>query len=260
VADAELLERPADLGQLGLGNLAASFRGDEIMAAAVGVELHEQAVALDHLDQPAEAAERAFLVDQKRRVELAGGVIHGDDQVERRLALEPGVLRAVLVQEHAAHRPARPLAPMGATPRCRRHRPGLLQVDPGGRVAELIAVPPLQLLVEVLDREPLVVLPIQRPHALELVLGRPPGRRLSDPPVDQSLRTLLLVAFPPAAQGPFADPERRCRLGVAQAPLLPTFQQLLETHDPDPRKPLHPAHPRSKPLGTVPEPDRSRAT
>ena len=46
-----------------------------------------------------------------------------------------------------------------------------------------------------------------------------------------------------------ADPERRGRLVMTQPAPLPTFQQLLETHDPDPRKPLHPA-PRSKPLGT----------
>jgi hypothetical protein len=175
VADAELLERPADLGQLGLRDLAAGLGGDEVVAAAVGVELHEQAVALDHLDQPAKAAQRAFLVDQEGGVELAGGVIHGDDQVERRLAGEPDVLRAVLMQQHAAHRPARPLAAMGAAPGCRRHGSGPLQVEPGGGVAELVAVALLQLLVEVLDREALIVLLVQRPHALELVRGRPLG-------------------------------------------------------------------------------------
>ena len=58
VADAELLERPSDLGQLGLGDFAASLGGDEVVAAAVGVELDEQAMPLDHLDQPAEAAQR----------------------------------------------------------------------------------------------------------------------------------------------------------------------------------------------------------
>ena len=163
------------------------------------------------------------------------------------------------MQQHAAHRPARPLAPMGAAPRRRRHRPGLLQVDPGGRVAELVVVAPLELLVEVLDREALVVLLIQCAHALELVLGRALGRRPADPAIDQAVRPVVLVALAPAAQGPLAHPQRRCRLSMAQAAARKPLQQLLETHDPDPRQPLHPAHPRSKSLGTVPEPGRSRA-
>jgi len=65
------------------------------------------------------------------------------------------VLRAILVQQHAAPRPPRPLAAMGAAPRRRPHSSGLLQVEPGGGVAELVAVPLLELLVEVLDGEAL---------------------------------------------------------------------------------------------------------
>jgi hypothetical protein len=64
---------------------------------------------------------------------------------------------------------------MGAAPRRRRHRPGLLEVKPGGGVAELVAVPLLELFVEVLDGEALIALLVERTHALELVLGRPPG-------------------------------------------------------------------------------------
>jgi hypothetical protein len=249
-----------------LGDLAAGLGGEEIVAAAVAVELHEQAVPRDHLDQPAKAAQRAFLLDQEGRVDLARGVVHGDDQVERLLIGEPDVLRAVLVQHHATHRPARPLAAMGAAPRRRPHRAGLLEVEPGGGVAELVAVPMLELLVEVLDGEALVRLLIQRAHTLELVLGRPPGRRLADPAVDQAVGPVLLVALPPTAQGPFADPERRRRLAMAQPTPLPALQQLLETHDPDPRQPLHPA-PRSRTLErfqnrtdhALPKPANSRA-
>src|SRR4029079_13575448 len=119
---------------------------------------------------------------------------------------------------------------------------------------------------EVLDRKALVVLLIQRLHALELVQGRALGRRLADPPVDQAIRPVLLVAMAPAAQGPLADPERRGRLVMAQPTPLPTFQQLLETHHPDPCELLHPA-PRSKPLErsqnrtehALPKPANSRA-
>jgi len=229
------------------------------MAAAIGVELHEQAVALDHLDQPPQAAHRAFLLDQEGRIELAGGVIHRDDQVERRSAGEPRVPRAVLVQHHASHRPARAFTAMRPAPGRRRHRAGLLQVQPGGGVAELVAVALLELLVKVLDGEALVHPPIQHAHALQLALGRSPGRRLASPAVDQALGAILLVAMAPATKRPLADPERQRRLAMAQVPLLPTLQQLLETHDPDPCEPLHPV-PRSKPLGTVPEPDTSPAT
>jgi hypothetical protein len=82
MANAELLERPAHLGQLGLRHFAASLGGVEVVAAAVGVELHEQAVPFDHLEQPAKAAQRAFFLDQKGRVDLARGVVHGHDQIE----------------------------------------------------------------------------------------------------------------------------------------------------------------------------------
>jgi hypothetical protein len=170
------------------------------------------------------------------------------------------VLRAVLVQQHAAHRPARPLAAMGAAPRRRRHRAGLLEIEPGGGVAELVAVPLRQLLVEVLDGEALVVLPVQRPHALELGLRGTSRRRPADPAIDQAVGPVVLVALAPAAQGPLAHPQRRGRLGMTETAALPTLQQLLKAHDPDPSQPLHPVHPRSKFLGTVPEPDRSRAT
>ena len=163
------------------------------------------------------------------------------------------------MQEHAAHRPARPLAAMGTAPGRRLNDARLLQVQPGRGVAELVAVPLDQLLVEVLDGEALVGFVIQPEHALELVLGRTMRRRPADPPIDQPVSAVLLVAPPPTTQGPLADPQRRGRLGMAQTALVPTLQQFLETHDPDPRQPLHPT-PRSKSLGTVPEPDRSRAT
>jgi hypothetical protein len=50
----------------------------------------------------------------------------------------------------------------------------------------------LELLVEVLDGEALIVLLVQRAHALELVLGRAPGRRPPDPAIDQAFHPLLL--------------------------------------------------------------------
>jgi hypothetical protein len=143
---------------------------------------------LDHLEQASKARSGVLLRDQECRVDGAGGIVHGDDQIERRLVGQPGVFRAILMQQHAAHRPPRPLAAMAAAPGCRLDHPGLLQVEPGGDVAELVAVPLLKLLVEVLDGEALIVLLIQRAHAPELVFERASGRGLADPAIDQAIR------------------------------------------------------------------------
>ena len=113
-------------------------------------------------------------------------------------------------------------------------------------------MPLLELLVEVLDGEALVVLLIQRAHARELVLGRPPGRRLADPAIDQAVRPLVVIALPPAAQRPLAHPQRRGRLAVAQAAAFKPLQQLLEAHDPDPSQSFHPAHPAPALLERLP--------
>ena len=54
--------------------------------------------------------------------------------------------------------------------------------------------------VKMLDGEALVVLLVRHTHALELVLGRPPGRGFANPPIDQTVRARLLVALAPATQ------------------------------------------------------------
>ena len=59
------------------------------MAAAVGIEAAGQPLDGEHLLQRAEGGRGAFLLDQEGRVDLAGGVVHGDDQVARRLAGQP---------------------------------------------------------------------------------------------------------------------------------------------------------------------------
>ena len=112
VLDPELLERPPDLGRLAAIDLAAGLRGVKVMRAAIGIEAQRQAVLGEHLHQRPERRGRAFLLDQKRRVDRARRIVHGHDQVERRLALEPGVARAVLVQHHPRQRPPLALAPV----------------------------------------------------------------------------------------------------------------------------------------------------
>ena len=258
MADPQLLQRAADLGQSGPGDLPAGLGGVEVMAAPIGVELDEQAMALDHLGQATEGRGGALLLDQHGGVERRGRVIQRDHQVERRLPGQPGMRRGILVQHHADHRPPRPLAPMRPTPGCRRHRAALRQPQPGRRVAERIAVPALQHVVEMPDREAGIMLVVEPKHPLQLVLRRAARRRLAHPPVGQTRYPLLAVASPPAAEGPLADAQRRRRFHMAQRPLLPTLQQLLKAHDPDPRAHPRPALPPQT-AGTVLKPDRSRA-
>ena len=101
----ELLERPSDLGWMTPIDLAASFRGVKIMRPAIGVEADRQAVLGEHLVQRSEGRGRALLLDQKRRIDCPRRVIHGHNQIERSLAFEPCVPRAVLVQHHPRQRP-----------------------------------------------------------------------------------------------------------------------------------------------------------
>ena len=149
--------RPTCVRRAAVG-LAASLRRVEIMAAPIGVEAQRQAMAPEHLAQRPKRRSRAFLLDQKGRIDRARRIVHRHDQIERRLAREPDVPRTVLMQHHARQRPARPLAPMRPAPL------GLLQqalrlqkrLRPG--VAPREAVVAHQMLVKMLGREALIAL------------------------------------------------------------------------------------------------------
>jgi hypothetical protein len=98
------------------------------MPAAIGVERTKQAMPLYRLGQAQKARHRAFLLDQERRTDLAGGIIERDHQIEivtkRR---EPAMERAILEQQPARERPPYPLLALGATSLGFRHQPGCLQ-------------------------------------------------------------------------------------------------------------------------------------
>jgi hypothetical protein len=117
--DAQLRQRPADLGRTAAVDLAG-LGGAEIMRAAVGVEAHRQAVLGKDLRERPEGRGRAFLLDQKRRIDRPRRVVERDNEIER-LTLEPFVARAVLVQHHARQRPPLALPPMRALARRLRH-------------------------------------------------------------------------------------------------------------------------------------------
>jgi hypothetical protein len=181
VLDAELRERPPDLGRLILGDRRARLGRVEIVARPVGVERAWQAVRHDHLGERSEAAAGAFFLDQEGRVELAGHVVLRDDQIERCVERrQPAVRRAVLMQQHAAQRPARALLAVRAAARRLGEQPGRLQaqLDPG--VAQAEAVVLAQLVVEVLGREAGVALAIQAQHRLDLVDRHASARGLAE--------------------------------------------------------------------------------
>ena len=168
---------PAHLRLLRLRDLLAGCGRVEVVAAAVGVERAEQAVRRDHLAQRAKRRSGAFLLDQQHRVNLAGRVVERHDQVDRRAAFDPCVTRAVLMQHHAPQRTPRPLLAVGAALLRPLHQTGRMQRELGHRVTELVVVPLHQLLVEVLDREIGVLVPVQPEHPLEFLLRRPLAAR-----------------------------------------------------------------------------------
>ena len=172
--DAELLERPADLGKTVRVDLAAGDRGLEVVAAAVGIERAEQAVLADDLAQRREAAHGAFLLDEEHRVDRAVGVIHGHDQVELRVeAGKPAVPRAVLMQHHPDQGAPRPLLAMGAFACRQRRQPAAMQEALGPGVAERKSVVLHQMLPEVLGVEAGIALPVKLLEPIRPVLRHP---------------------------------------------------------------------------------------
>jgi hypothetical protein len=185
------------------------------MAAAVGVELAEQPLLVDHLGQRTKARSGALLFDDKTRVDGAGRVVGGDHQIVLPLiARQPGKARGVLVQHHADQRPSRPLLAMRRAPRRRPHQSRPLQRQPGHRVAELVIVPLLQLLVKMLHREARIALFIQPQHAQDLLGRRPTARRFADPAIEQPLRPLIAQPVAPAPERPLRHPQHLRRFAL----------------------------------------------
>ena len=92
--------------------------------------------------------------DENGRIDRSGGVVERDDEVE--IAIErryPAMGRAVLEQQHARQRPALALLAMRTAALGLRRQTRRLQREPGHGVAELVAVPLLQLLVKMLHGE-----------------------------------------------------------------------------------------------------------
>src|SRR5215471_13212158 len=87
--NAQPCQCPAHLGQPFFVDRLAGRRGEEIMAAAVGVEARWQAPGGEHFEKRTKRRNGPFLLDQKRRVNLAGGVIHRHHEIKVRSPFKP---------------------------------------------------------------------------------------------------------------------------------------------------------------------------
>jgi hypothetical protein len=263
---AQLLQSAPHLGEMVPVDLAG-FRGAEIMRAPIGVEAHRQPVLRKDLLQRPEGRGRAFLLDQERRIDRPRRVIERDNEVERRLALEPGMPRAVLVQHHPRQRSPLTLPSVRAFPRRLPDDafPLQMQLQPG--VAPAKAVVLHQMLVEVLDREALVTLAIKRLHLLRPIDRNPLARRLAEPPVDKPGLALLVVAVRPSPERPLAHSQKLGGFTLVELRRFPPVQNIQKHRHAHPLKGFRPAHPAPPKRGqtyrtdrALPKPDISSAT
>ena len=102
--DAQTLQCTPDLRRSRAINFAARRRRVKIMRAPVRIKAHGKAMRAKHLRQRTERRGRSFLLDQKRRINRARRIIQSHNQIERRLARQPHMHRAVLMQHHARKR------------------------------------------------------------------------------------------------------------------------------------------------------------
>jgi hypothetical protein len=241
VGDAKLRQGTSDLSGLGFVDLAASLRREEVVRTAVGVERSKQALFGDRLEEPLKTRHGPLLFHQNGRVDGAGRIVQGDDEVE--IVIEPGdpaMGRAVLEQQHAGERPwafsprACPvglaLLAMGAAPLRLGDHAARLQRQPCHGVAEVVMVPLLQLLVEMLHREVAVALLVEDLHARQLRRRRPPRRRPAEPAIAQPLLALLLVAHHQPAEIAPRHPQHFPGLVRRQPPFSIALQRLFESN------------------------------
>ena len=224
--DAEPAKRPADLGQPRLVDRLAGLERDEIVAAAIRVEARRQAFGANVSGQPAKARGRAFLLDQEGRVDRAGRVVHGHDQVERRLMRQPFMPAAVLVQQHSLARLALALAPVRAAPPGPIHQPGRVQLrlDEGIAPAEMVVAH--QMLVKMLHVPAKIAVTVKLQHLLDRLRRNPPRRNLAQTPVQQAGLPSLFVAVPVAAELPLRQAKQLARLHHRQIAALPAAQNV----------------------------------
>ena len=144
-----------------------------VVRGPIRVQRAEEPPSSDDLQKRPEGAHRPFLFHEEARVNLAGRIVQGDDQVPE-TTRNPLMTRTVLVQHHPRQGPTRPLAPMRATAGRRLDRPRLLKhlLGPGIATINLVT---RKFLVKMLDREVTVVCLEQGNHLHHFVQRRTTG-------------------------------------------------------------------------------------
>src|SRR5216683_2705935 len=92
------------------------------------------------------------------------------------------------------------------------YQPGSLQGQFHPGVAEFNLVLLAELLVKMTHVQIVIALPVQPQNLLDHRQWNPFGRRLSPPPVEQTVIAELFVTFPPAPHVPVADADDLCCL------------------------------------------------
>jgi hypothetical protein len=183
-------------------------RGIKIMAAAVGIEADRQTVAGEHFKQPPKRRGRALFLDQERRIDRARRIVHGDDQVELRLACKPERPRAILVQHHSFAGLALALAPVGAALLRPLDEACIVQLGLHKGVAPAEIVVAREVLVKMLHVPAPVDAAVEVKHPLALRHGNALGRRLAEPAVHKPLKPFLLIALAVAPELPLRYSEQ----------------------------------------------------
>ena len=118
------------------------------------------------------------------------------------------------------NRPPRPLLAVRRALGRGPDQPGAVQGNLRYRVAERVSVPLGQLLVEMLDGEVGVLVPVEPEHPLDFLLRRPPRRRPAAL-VDEPRLAFRLVPILPALKRANAHPQKLRRRILADLPALP---------------------------------------
>ena len=179
-------------------------------------------------------------------MDLARRIVHRHDQIERRLALQPHLAAAVLVQHHAHARLPLALAPVTALAPLGPHQIGRVQPTLHTTVAQRVAVALHQMLVEMLHVPALVRLAVERQDRRLHLLRQRLARRLAQPVVPQPVETLRLILVAVAPKLSLRPTQDLRRLGLAQLtlpPALVNIPKLLHSPVLVTRGPAHPIPP-----------------
>src|SRR5262247_1820866 len=157
-----------DFGQLTGIDPLAGLRCPEEVTGTVTIERGEPTLGMDHMSDRRHYGSRRFLLDQLRVINLTGGVVQNDNQIQLPLVLKPSMLAAVDVEQHPRNRPTRPTPPVrAALPSC-GDQTRRLQRLLHPRVAIVDAVLFAQFFMKMPHVEIRVPVAIQTEHSLQL--------------------------------------------------------------------------------------------